>query len=94
MTVFQKADNVVCRVIAGETLLVPVQGSLADMRRLFVLEGCGAEVWELLDGRRRTGEIRDELARRYDVPAAEAGVDLMALLNDLRQAGLITEAGG
>lgn len=80
------------RRIAGETLLVPVAGRLADLQRLFVLEGAGEFIWDNLDGARSLDEIRDSLVGRFDVSLAQAEQDLQDFVARLREAGLIQEA--
>jgi hypothetical protein len=89
----KRRDNVVCRRIAGETLLIPIRGTLADMQRVFVLEGAGEFIWESLDGARTAGEIRDAVVERFDVVVEDAEKDVNELLAELIRQDLIAEAG-
>jgi hypothetical protein len=89
--VFKKADSVVTRHIAGETVLVPVSGKVADLRRIFTLNSTGAYVWELLDGHRSVQSIREEVVRRHQVTPEQAETDVQALVDGLEASGLIEE---
>ena len=87
--VYNKREELVSRSIAGETLVVPVSGRLADLQRIFALEGAGAFIWERLDGERPLGRIRDELLERFAVTRDEAERDLGEFIAELSTAGLI-----
>ena len=88
----KKRDHVVCRRIAGETLLIPIRGKLADLQRVFVLEGVGEFIWNNLDGSRTSEEIRNAVARHFDVSVEDAGRDLEEFIAELTQKDLISEA--
>ena len=49
--VFIKNEEVISRKIAGETILVPVRGRLADMRRIFTLNPVAEYIWHRIDGK-------------------------------------------
>jgi hypothetical protein len=53
------------------------------------LDAVGARVWELVQGPKSVGEIRDILLEEYDVEPARCERDLLALLQRLAQEGLI-----
>ncbi len=90
-TVFKKSGKVLTRVIAGETLLVPVMGSVADMQRLFSLNSVGAFVWEQIDGARRVDEIAGAVADEFEVTVEQGESDTKHFVSELLQAGLIEE---
>ena len=89
-TVLFRNPDVVTREIAGETMLVPVTGQLAHLQQLFVLEGVGAHIWDQLDGKRSLQEILDSVLEEYEVTPDVARADLLALVNELIEAGLAT----
>lgn len=86
--IYRKQDNVVTRAIAGETLLVPVCGKLADLEEVYILEGAGAFVWDRLDGKRSVDVISQEVAGEFDVRPEAARKDAEQLLAELADAGL------
>ena len=53
------------------------------------LDAVGAFIWKQLQSPRAVAEIRDAMIARYNVDAARAERDLLALLEQLRQTGLI-----
>ena len=92
MAVYRKKRNAVARKIAGETLLAPVCGNLADMDKVYVLHGCAEFIWEKLDGSAGTGDILREVVSNFDVSEAGARTDLDGLIRDLLADDLIEEA--
>jgi hypothetical protein len=57
-----------------------------------VLNGTGARVFELLDGRLSVSEIATELAREFDGPSHEAMVaDVDDVLRDLESKGAVEQ---
>ncbi len=50
---FKKKEEIVSREIAGETILVPIKGKLADMQRIFALENVSEYIWQQLDGEKK-----------------------------------------
>ena len=88
-TVLIRDERVVARAVAGETLLVPIEGELANLQRIFALEGVGETIWDLLDGERDLGAVRDAVVERFDVDADEAGRDCLAFATELALAKLV-----
>ena len=87
----RRKDNVIARKVAGELLLVPIRGNMADMQKLFVLEGIGEFVWERLDGTRTLEQIRDDVAAAFRGTAEDAGRDIEAFTAQLKAADLVAE---
>jgi hypothetical protein len=85
----RRADGIVARRIAGELLLVPVRGQLADLQRLYVLNPVAELIWGLLDGRHELPAIQDAIASRFAVSPATAGADLKEFIDSLHAAGLL-----
>lgn len=84
---------VVSRRIAGETVLVPVRGALADLERLYLLNETGAAIWERLDGATDLDAIAAAIAEEYDVPPAQALADARQLVEQLAGGGLAEPSG-
>ena len=85
----------VTRQIAGETLIVPVSGSVTDLESIFVLNEVGSLVWNLLQ---RSPVSVDDLVRavvaEFDVKADVAAVDVAAFLDDLSSRRLVRAVEG
>jgi len=87
--IFRKTEHVVSREIAGETLLVPIRGKLADMQNVFALNPVARHIWDELDGTRTLGEIRDGILARFDVGPEAADADLAEFIGKLLEVRLI-----
>jgi hypothetical protein len=88
-SIFRKKDDIVTRLIAGETLLVPIYGELANMEKIFSLDPVAAFIWEQLDGKKRLKDIRDGLLDAFDVEKEQAETDILEFVGELLEAGLI-----
>ena len=89
---FVKGPDLVARQIAGETIIVPVRANVAELDCLFTLNEVGSLTWDLLDGRTTVGQIAEAICQAFDVAPEAAAADLMAFLDDLREAGVIQPA--
>jgi hypothetical protein len=58
---YEKDPSIVHRNIAGETILVPIRSHVADLESIYTLDEVAARIWELIDGQRKVGEIRDAM---------------------------------
>lgn len=80
---FVRTRSVVSRVIAGETLIVPVRGKVGDLASIYSFNGTGTVVWQLLDVPRTLAELVDAVEREYEVAREQAEKDVTQFLNDL-----------
>lgn len=85
--------EVVRREIAGETILVPVRGRAADMRRMYALNPTAAFVWGRCDGARTVDAILAEMLERFAVEPDAARADLAAFLAAAIAEGLLEGVG-
>ena len=65
--IFKKKKEIVSREIAGETILVPISGKLADMQRIFSLNPVAEYIWNQLNGKRNLQEISGNILSVFDV---------------------------
>ncbi len=86
-----RAEDVVTREIAGETILIPIRGAVADMEKIFVLEGAGEYVWGKIDGQTTLAGIAGLLARDMQVDAQTALADVVEFAGQLKEQGLVRE---
>ena len=90
--VYKKKDDIVFRRVAGETILVPISGRLADMQRIFALNPVGEFIWDEIDGSRALQQISEDIQSNFDAGREEADADLEAFITELLKEGLIEEA--
>ena len=86
---FHRKDDIVTRQVAGETLLVPIYGDLANMERIFSLDPVAAFIWEQLDGEKSLEGIRDSLLNAFEVEKEQAEADILEFIDELLGASLI-----
>jgi len=82
------------RDIAGQTFLVPIRGSLAELQDLFVVNEVGQWVWKRLDGEHSVDDLASEACREFDVTPDAAHADVEAFLGEVLAAGLAEPADG
>lgn len=92
--VFKHADNIVCRKVMEETMLIPISGDLATMDELYSLNETSAFIWQALDGSHSLADIGNMLEQRYDVPSDRVQADLLKIVNSLLDAGLLVNRDG
>jgi hypothetical protein len=70
---------------SGEELVVvlPSEG------RFFVLNRTGAQVFQMIDGRRTLGEIAEAMSQEYQISPERAGQDVLALAGKLLERGVV-----
>lgn len=92
---YRRGVDAVTREIAGETLLVPIRGHLADLRRIYSLNPVGAYVWDRLEEAGDGGALAAAVAEAFEVEPAQAERDVRTFLDQLVEAGLASvEEGG
>ncbi|NLO28762.1 MAG: PqqD family protein [Actinobacteria bacterium] len=88
---FRRVGDVVQRDVAGETLLVPIRGNLAQLQELFALNEVGRWLWERLDEECGLEDLVGGLTVEFDIDAEQARRDIQVFLDDLAEAGLMEE---
>jgi len=91
-TCFVKKGDFVTRVIADETILVPVRGRVGDLNAIYNFNEVGTYIWERLDSGSDVGEIAEAVAGEFEVTPGEAQSDTREFVASLESAGLIAPA--
>lgn len=86
---FVKTDDIISREIAGETILVPVKGKMADMQRIYTLNPVARHIWMNIDGAKTIGAIRDEILENFDVEKVRLEKDVREFIEELFGENLI-----
>jgi hypothetical protein len=87
--IFRRSRSVVSRVVAGETLIVPVRGKVGDLASIYSFNGTGSLIWQLLDAPRSLTELIDAVEQVYEVGQEQAQKDVAQFLNDMLSVGLV-----
>jgi hypothetical protein len=87
--IFVRSRTVVSRVVAGETLIVPVRGKVGDLASIYSFNGTGSLIWRLLDAPRTLTDLVDAVEREYEVGQEQAQKDVTRFLDDMLSVGLV-----
>lgn len=70
--------------VEGETVILEL-----DRGTYYGLDAVGARVWSLIQEPRSVASVRDALVEEYDVDPARCEADVLALLAQLEETGLV-----
>jgi hypothetical protein len=93
MELYVRADTVVSRVIAGETLIVPISKGVGDLASIYSLNPVATTIWEAISHPRSKSEIIQLLAREFEAESTQIERDLESFLVEMESVGLVTEVG-
>jgi len=86
---FVRSQSVVSRVVAGETLIVPVRGKVGDLASIYSFNGAGSLIWKLLESPKTLAELAAAVAQEYEVEPAQAERDVTAFVGEMKGVGLV-----
>ena len=90
---YVRSDSVVSRVIAGETLIVPVRRGTADLASLYSFNPAGNAIWQALEKPQTVDELADLLAETFEVSSDKARQDVDSFLGEAQAMGLVHAKG-
>lgn len=93
MDLYVRSDTVVSRVIAGETLIVPISRGVGDLASIYSLNPVATAIWETISHPRSKAEIVQVIAREFDAENTQIERDVEAFLSEMESVGLVTELG-
>ena len=85
-SVLAPAPQVASRESQGELVVV-----LPEKGKFIVLNGTGAEVFQLMDGQRTLGQIAAAVSERHEVSLKQVQADVLALAKKLLGRGVVLE---
>jgi hypothetical protein len=90
--VLVRSQSVVARVVAGETLIVPIRSKVGDLASIYSFNATGSLIWKLLESPRTVTQLAVEVARAYEVEPAVAERDVTNFVSEMKSAGLVEVA--
>ena len=87
--VFVRSQSVVARVVAGETLIVPVRAKVGDLASIYSFNGTGTLIWKLLESPRTVAELATAITQEYEVAAEKAELDVTQFVVEMKAVGLV-----
>lgn len=89
--VFKKSEEVVVREVGGEVVCMPLYSSSDEMSYIYTFNKTTAALWELIDGKRTLGRIKERLLDTYDVDDSTLTKQLAGTIKDLKSIKAIIE---
>ncbi len=94
MQSYVRSDSVVSRVIAGETLIIPVRKGVGDLASIYSLNQVASSIWQAIAGPRSKEEIVQVIDREFSSgDRGQIENDVEAFLDEMRFAGLVNAVG-
>lgn len=83
--ILRKNPDMVTRVIADETILMPIYKTSDEIDCIYTLNKVASSIWEMIDGKRTLGEIKKRILERFDTTAQEVDKEMDGFLKDLEE---------
>jgi hypothetical protein len=83
------SQAVVARVVAGETLIIPVHDRVGDLASFYSLNSTGSLIWRLLGSPRTVTQLAMAFAQEYEVEPEMARRDVADFLDEMMALGLV-----
>jgi hypothetical protein len=93
MELYVCSDAVVSRVIAGETLIVPISKGVGDLASIYSLNPVASTIWEAISRPRTKNEIVQLVANEFIAELPQIERDVGAFLVEMESASLVTGVG-
>jgi hypothetical protein len=87
--VLVRSESVVARVVAGETLIVPIRAKVGDVASIYSFNGTGSPIWKLLESPKTVAQLATAVAQAYEVELAQAERDVTNFVNEMKSVGLV-----
>jgi hypothetical protein len=84
-----RSQSVVARVVAGETLIVPVRARVGDLASIYSFNGTGSLIWKLLESPKTIAQLAAAVAQEYEIELAQAESDVTDFVNEMKAVGLV-----
>jgi len=93
MRSYVRSNSVVSRVIAGETLIVPVRGGVGDLASIYSLNPVASSIWNAIAQPCSPQEIVDRIQQEFAAERQQVEQDVNAFLVEMESAGLVEPVG-
>ena len=88
---YRRSNEVVCREVGGESILVPIRNRVGDLESIFVLSPVASRIWSLLERPAPVDRIVDGICAEFEVDRDTANADVNELLASLELASLVNK---
>jgi hypothetical protein len=84
-----RSQAVIARVVAGETLIIPVRDRVGDLASIYSLNSTASLLWKLLGSPRTVAQLAMALAQEYKVEPEMVQGDVADFLNEMMAVGMV-----
>ena len=84
-----RSQSVVARMVAGETLIVPIRGKVGDLASIYSFNGTGSLIWNLLETPRTVTQLAATIATAYEIEPSQAESDVTKFVAEMKAVGLV-----
>lgn len=89
---FVRSQSVVARMVAGETLIVPIRAKVGDLASIYSFNGTGSLIWKLLGSPKTFAQLATAVAQEYEIDVQQAERDVTEFVSELKTVGLVEVA--
>ena len=93
MPSYVRSSSVVSRVIAGETLIIPVRKGVGDLASIYSLNEVGSSIWNAVAQPSSQDEIIERIEEEFAGERQQVERDVESFLFEMQAVGLISEVG-
>lgn len=87
---FVRSDSVVSRVIADETLIVPIRRGVGDLSSIYSLNPVASAIWNAMVEPRTQSEIEAAVQTEFADAPETVSADVEAFLAEMTSVGLVS----
>ena len=87
--IFARSQAVIARVVAGETLIIPVHDKVGDLASIYSLNYTGSLIWKLLGSPRTVTQLAIAVAQEFEVEPEMVRWDVADFLNEMVAVGVV-----
>ena len=87
-----RSKAVVSRVMAGETLIIPIRGHVGDLASIYSFNPTGSLIWKMLEEKTSIPQLVDGVAHEYGMETAHVEGDVRKFVDEMISAGLVEAA--
>ena len=87
--IFVRSQAVIARVVAEETLIIPVRDKERDLASIYSLNSSGSLIWKLLGSPRTVTQLAIAFAQEFGVEPEMVRRDVADFLNEMVAVGMV-----
>jgi len=86
---FIRNQEVVCRKIDRELIIVPIRNNVGDLNSLYTLNSVGSALWDFMAEGHTVPEMVQRICDEFEVSTAQAQGDIEVFLDSLLEEKLV-----